>query len=72
VALAIFLFKQKQLKEQRQILYNITREIENLKDERPEQFNTLTGNIRRRMLDQQLEGKLSRFLVEQGINKPSA
>jgi hypothetical protein len=69
VAAAIFFFQQRRLNEKKQMLFYVTKEIENFRNVDPDKFQTLTGNIRQTMLDKQLEGPLRKFLQEEGINK---
>jgi hypothetical protein len=69
ISLAVFFIQQYRLNQNKKILYYLTSEIEKFRDVDPDKFKTLTGNIRKTMLDQQLEGSLSKLLVEEGINK---
>jgi hypothetical protein len=65
-ALGFQLFKSYQKKK---LLYYLTAEIEKFRNVDEDKFHVLTGNIHQTMLDQRLEGTLSKMLVNEGINK---
>jgi hypothetical protein len=70
IAIVMFVLQQLKLRQKNQMLYSVTREIEDFRKTNTEaNFQQLTGQIRERMLDQGLEGKLRKFLYETGINK---
>lgn len=70
IAIVIFVLQQLNLRKKKRMLYYVTREIESFrKTNSEEDFKSLTGHIRERMLDEGLEGDLRKFLYETGINK---
>lgn len=68
IGLAVFLIQQYRINKKKKILYYLTSEIEKFRNVDEGKFHTLTANIRQTMLDNQLEGPLSKMLAEEGIN----
>jgi hypothetical protein len=69
IGLGVFFIQQYRLNQKKKILYYLTTEIEKFRNVDEGKFHVLTGNIRQTMLDQQLEGSLSKLLTEEGVNK---
>jgi hypothetical protein len=70
VSLIIFAFQRYLLYKRGQVLFYVTNEIEKFRTTAGEaDFQKLTGQIRKTMLDKRLEGNLRQFLYKEGINK---
>jgi hypothetical protein len=68
IGLSVFFIQQYRINQKKKILYYLTSEIEKFRKVDEGKFHTLTANIRQTMLDNQLEGSLSKMLAEEGIN----
>jgi hypothetical protein len=70
IAVIIFFLQEYRVRQNKKLLYYVTREIENFRETSGEEnFQKLTGQIRKTMLNQRLEGDLRKFLYDEGINK---